>query len=179
MIRQVKIFKYTIVETYPLSDLHKFKDHRRLQTFYHKGCVCVTCGREGTQLILGKDRTGALHVDLYTEDFYPITVDHIIPRSKKGPDHIDNYQPMCSGCNSNKGNGEKHRNVSTLKKFDRDKYSYNISIGDRVFKTKKHKVRELGIISKFLVNPNNGKLSIMLEGNLESMYDSRIIYKLK
>ena len=176
---RAQIFKYKITETYPLSDLDKFKDHRRLKTFFYKGCFCITCGREGTQLALGIDINGNSHVDLYTADFYPITVDHIIPRSKGGKDHIDNYQPMCSGCNSNKGNGDKHHQVSTLKKFDRAKYSYDISIGDRVFKTKKHKVRELGKVSKFLINPNNGKLSIMLEGNLESMYDSRIIYKLK
>ena len=30
-------------------------------------------------------------------------MDHIIPKSKGGKDHIDNYQLMCEECNSKKG----------------------------------------------------------------------------
>jgi hypothetical protein len=37
-------------------------------------------------------RTGLVHTD------------HIHPRSKGGPDHIDNYQLTCSRCNTSKGN---------------------------------------------------------------------------
>ena len=55
---------------------------------------------------------GQVHWDVYTADFYPLTVDHIIPKSKGGPDELDNYQPMCARCNHKKGNGDKHFNVS-------------------------------------------------------------------
>ena len=35
--------------------------------------------------------------------FRNMTVDHIVPQSKMGSDHVDNLQLLCPACNSIKG----------------------------------------------------------------------------
>jgi 5-methylcytosine-specific restriction endonuclease McrA len=107
----------------PLSDLYdEFSEHERLQVFAKKGCVCVTCGREGKLLALGREMSGykqyrkrgtvgAVHIDLYTNDFVLMTVDHIVPKyvckqlgwTKEQMESLDNKQPMCDPCNGAKG----------------------------------------------------------------------------
>lgn len=107
---KVQKFHYTIMEIKPLSHLEEFKEHRRLRVFYHKGCECVQCGRKATQIVLGDGR-GQLHWDLYDDNFYPLTVDHIHPKSLGGSDELENLQPMCYGCNQKKGNGLPGRGI--------------------------------------------------------------------
>lgn len=82
----------------------KSASHRRLHVFHHKGCKCANpeCSNEGHYVIVGKDRSGGVHVDLYTKNFVLMTVDHIYPKSKGGEDILENKQPMCSPCNSSK-----------------------------------------------------------------------------
>lgn len=100
---KVQVFHYKIVEELPISQLPRFAEHRRLRVFYHKGTTCVSCGLIGTKLVKGKGHGGQLHWDIYTDDYFPITVDHIIPKSKKGTDDLTNLQPMCAKCNVQKG----------------------------------------------------------------------------
>ena len=47
--------------------------------------------------------------------FRNLTVDHIIPQSKDGTDHIGNLQLLCAACNSTKGNRSHDELIQTLK----------------------------------------------------------------
>jgi hypothetical protein len=188
---QAQYFHYEILETYGLDELPNHKDHRRLKVFYEKGCKCVECGVEATQLALGKDRMGNLHLDVYTDDFYPLTVDHILPKSFGGSDHIDNLQPMCCLCNWRKGNGlfpanvgrKKYHtptyNITPLVKIDYD--NSDIKIGDTVFKPNgprsKNRWREIGIVNELYINPHTGKESVKVINKRESYYHLNSIYK--
>lgn len=46
--------------------------------------------------------------------FRNLTVDHIVPQSKSGSDHIDNLQLLCGACNSKKGNRSMEELISGL-----------------------------------------------------------------
>jgi hypothetical protein len=83
----------------------------RYRMFKNKGMTCVTCGFEGTYFALEKHK-GAKHNKFHFNCYgidedgneRMITKDHIIPRSLGGPDHPNNYQPMCDRCNAEKEN---------------------------------------------------------------------------
>jgi hypothetical protein len=81
----------------------------RLRTFIEKGTTCVKCGLEATHFAAEKDKlqkTRKYHINLWgTKGDKEIlfTHDHIIPKSKGGPDRIENCQTMCEPCNGKKG----------------------------------------------------------------------------
>lgn len=82
---------------------------QRYQTFFTKGTKCVCCGIEGKYFAKEKvSRDKSYHLNLYAVDENGkevlMTKDHILPKSKGGQDHVDNYQPMCVRCNKAKGN---------------------------------------------------------------------------
>lgn len=58
---------------------HENRDRRTL-VFLRDGCQCLKCGS--------------------TEN---LTLDHVVPKSKGGMDHIDNLQTLCDKCNGKKG----------------------------------------------------------------------------
>jgi hypothetical protein len=60
----------------------------RWQVFQRDNWKCVSCGSTSDDEII-------LHID------------HIIPRSKGGKDHIDNYQTLCNICNIGKSNKDQ------------------------------------------------------------------------
>ena len=48
--------------------------------------------------------------------FRNFTVDHVVPRSKGGSDHLDNLQLLCGACNSAKGAGSQAQLIAKLKR---------------------------------------------------------------
>lgn len=88
-----------------ISTLSNYSGRRRMSVFLIKGKKCSHpgCNRIGTRLILGREKSGSIHIDLYTDDLHMMTIDHIFPKSKGGSNGITNLQPMCFEHNSLKG----------------------------------------------------------------------------
>lgn len=107
MSKKRKKNKVDIISEYPIEQLYsKFKNHNRLKVFAKKGTKCVCCHAEGTRLVRRKInyKNGKFdeHIDLYTKDLILMTVDHMLPKSKKGGESLRNKQPMCCICNETK-----------------------------------------------------------------------------
>ena len=47
--------------------------------------------------------------------FMNFTVDHVVPHSKGGSDHLDNLQLLCGACNSTKGSGTQAKLIAKLR----------------------------------------------------------------
>lgn len=106
-------------ELYTLPNGYKVKtDSLRYHTF-NRSLECVKCGIKGRFLALerclsdeggneGKKEGQGFHLNLYGLDDMGrevlMTKDHIIPKSKGGPDRLTNMQTMCTHCNAEKGN---------------------------------------------------------------------------
>jgi len=119
----MKDFGYTIIETKSVEEgiafirsipsKKSFSRKHILAELADNNPECVCCKRVGTKFCLGQgklanvksaNRGEDLHWDLYTEDGVAMSIDHIVPRSKGGADHISNTQLMCIECNNIKGN---------------------------------------------------------------------------
>ena len=59
--------------------------------------------------------------------FANLTVDHILPRSKGGTDHLGNLQLLCAACNSIKGVGSMTDLRARLARRDRDAMAHGIA----------------------------------------------------
>lgn len=85
----------------------KKKSHRiqsLIQLIMNGNLKCPNCDRITDNISLGIcPNDGSKHWDIYSNE-HLMTIDHIIPKSKGGKNHIDNYQIMCASCNSKKGN---------------------------------------------------------------------------
>lgn len=105
---------YTLVEELPMSSLVNYATHRRLRVFHEKGLACTVpgCPHVGTRLIIGSDKAGNLHVDVYTDDLILMTVDHHVPVSLGGSDALSNLFPMCRPHNTSKGNNHPSKQAN-------------------------------------------------------------------
>lgn len=84
----------------------------RLQTFAVRGTRCAACGIEGAFFAVEGLASGqnGFHANLYAmRDGKEVlmTMDHVIPTSANGRDHISNAQTLCSPCNHAKGGVQK------------------------------------------------------------------------
>lgn len=80
-------------------------DSQRYQLF-RENRTCVSCGLVGEVMKLeAVSNLGVwtAHFNLYSKSGSLFTKDHIIPRSKGGPNCLSNYQTMCFKCNQKKG----------------------------------------------------------------------------
>ncbi|MNJ90201.1 HNH endonuclease [compost metagenome] len=78
---------------------HNFKEH---------GVVCVCCGIKGEYFVKERSKGSiSYHFNLYAIDENKnevlMTKDHIVAKSQGGPNRLENYQPMCTICNKEKG----------------------------------------------------------------------------
>lgn len=88
-------------------------DWDTLQVLKVKGCDCVSCNAKADFVAMektpGPKRTiyNEWHFNVYAKDYLgrPVlmTKDHILAKANGGKDEMDNYQPMCSVCNTRKG----------------------------------------------------------------------------
>jgi hypothetical protein len=95
---------YRPVEVLDMGKLYTtYRNHKRLRVFFNKGLKCEYCEKRGLYLIRAIDRGNACHVDLYTDKFELMTIDHVLPKSKGGTNELSNLVPCCDRCNCRKG----------------------------------------------------------------------------
>ena len=171
------IFKYKLIKELPITalNLKQFQTHKRLKVFYQKGTICPVCGREGTKLILGKNSSGSLHWDVYCDDYIPMNRDHIIPKSKGGSNHINNLQPMCSPCNTLKGNGSKNYSWGALCYWPRKQQMKQLlTIDSNILvwrKSGSKGFKKLGVVNRIIENSNvSNFIRFTVIGNDLSIY---------
>ena len=70
--------------------------------------------RKNKHVLFGRQegRCGGCRMDF---PFKLFEVDHVIPRSKGGTDHLGNLQLLCSHCNRTKGNRDQAYLMAQLK----------------------------------------------------------------
>jgi len=78
----------------------------RFTCFMKNRFRCVSCGVKGDVVGLTFGGNPVPHLNLYHRndegELILMTKDHIIPRSKGGPNRQKNYQTMCCRCNGKK-----------------------------------------------------------------------------
>jgi len=88
-------------------DGDKIKADSQRYELFQKNIKCVKCGCTGKFYAKEKNKDSKkYHLNLYAivdGEERMMTKDHIIPKSKGGPNKLENYQTMCKKCNEEKG----------------------------------------------------------------------------
>ena len=71
---------------------YRQQNHRRDLVIRQHGIDCAICGEP------------CLYANKYKEDPRYLTIDHIVPASKGGSDHLENLRPAHAICNQLRGN---------------------------------------------------------------------------
>jgi hypothetical protein len=88
---------------------------QNLQLFvkYQDSLTCPECGLVPSFWALQSSGNRPYHLNLWGYDVQGnqrlFTKDHVVPRSKGGPDELSNYQPMCMRCNGRLGDKTKQK----------------------------------------------------------------------
>ena len=105
----------------PYEHLVIYTGGHKLAVFNEKGTACACCGDVGIHLVVTVNHNGTQkQIELYTDDWVAMTVDHIVPKSRGGLNHIDNYQPLCRWCNAIKS--DKNMTTEELRQMISYKY---------------------------------------------------------
>jgi len=179
----VKMFNYKVIQEEPIENLHLYKHKLKNMMFLTKGTKCVvdSCDKVGTKIVHCEIEHNKKHsMVIVTDDYYPLTVDHIMPKSKGGLDELSNLQPMCYYHNQLKSNDTEGVNI-TIPMTSID-ISYDIEVGDFVYKKYgrgNHLLRPLGVVSSIEPNPHhpNGNISIKIVGNDNSWHSRSSVVK--
>jgi ABC-type enterochelin transport system substrate-binding protein len=106
-----------VIRTVPirLALRDKGNQTRILKYMRAKGTTCVECGAVAIELVKYTNENGnkCNHVYGINSDGKEVmfNIDHIIPKSKGGTNHLDNIQIMCFPCNCKKGSTFTNKKV--------------------------------------------------------------------
>jgi 5-methylcytosine-specific restriction endonuclease McrA len=115
VVAQLPFNKVVTELQHPSTQLHKGRWGARIAGYrvrlkkeyriFGRDKKCLHCNSPITKCLLYRkaidsDRFRVLFAD---DNYVPFTIDHIHPKSKGGPDALNNYQTLCWNCNNAKG----------------------------------------------------------------------------
>lgn len=110
-IPEVKLPKHfssnsNVIRIVSIKHLDLMPNKGNIYLFKTKGYMCANpkCKRKGHYIVVYLINGGGLGISVLSKDLVFMTKDHIVPTSKGGADKMCNLQPMCSICNTIKGN---------------------------------------------------------------------------